>query len=171
MAATAMAMAAYIYIYVQLEKSPRSSETCSKNVYLTVVNHEQSLFNCLTILFSSIFIHILGVLQISFIYFYIFSADPTFIYLFNCILTDCKEMDPNTGRLRPRTDDQIDRFLQAFRATTEKFIADLGQLLQESILAIAFRRSFKNADSEIYTGMDKITTTLSQLQRHFEKPQ
>ena len=76
-------------------------------------------------------------------------------------------MNPNTGRLRPRTDDQMDRFLQAFRATTEKFIVDLGQLLQESILA--FRRSFENAHSEIYTGMDKITTTLSQLQRHFEK--
>ena len=51
---------------VQLEKLPRSSETCSKSIHLTV-NHEQSLFNCLTILFSSIFIHILGVLQISFI--------------------------------------------------------------------------------------------------------
>ena len=76
-------------------------------------------------------------------------------------------MDPNTGRLRPRTDDQMDRSLQAFRATTEEFIADLGQLLQESILT--YRRSFENADSEIYTGMDKITTTLSQLQRHFEK--
>ena len=61
----------------------------------------------------------------------------------------------------------MDRFLQAFRATTEKYIADLDQLLQESILA--FRRSFGNADSEIYTGMDKIATTLSQLQRHFEK--
>ena len=76
-------------------------------------------------------------------------------------------MDPNTGRLRPRADDQMDRFLQAFRATTEKFISDLGQLLQESILA--FRRSFENADSEIYTRMDKITTTLSQLQRHIKK--
>ena len=42
---------------VQLEKLPRSSKTCGKNVYLTV-NQEQSLFNCLTILFSITFIRV-----------------------------------------------------------------------------------------------------------------
>ena len=39
----------------------------AKHVHLTV-NHEQGLFNCLTVLFSSIFIHILDALQISFIH-------------------------------------------------------------------------------------------------------
>ena len=49
----------------------------------------------------------------------------------------------------------------------KRYMKLVVQLLQESIRA--FRRSFENADSEIYTGMDKIKTTLSQLQRHFVK--
>ena len=50
--------------------SLKSYQEVAKHVaktYILTVNHEQSLFNCLTILFSSIFIHIFGVLQISFI--------------------------------------------------------------------------------------------------------
>ena len=87
------------------------------------------------------------------------------------IFADCKTMDQSAGRLRPRTDDRMEQrmehFLNSFRATTEKFITDLGNLLSETTLA--FKDSFENVDTNLTDGMNKIAETLSQIHEQFKE--
>ena len=80
-------------------------------------------------------------------------------------------MDQSAGRLRPRTDDRIEQrikhFLNSFRAMTENFITDLGNLLSETTLA--FKDYFDNVDTTLTDGMEKIAVTLSQMHEQFKE--
>ena len=80
-------------------------------------------------------------------------------------------MDQSTGRLRLRTDDRMEQrmehFLNSFRATTEKFIMDLRNLLSETTLA--FKGSFENVDTNLTDGMEKIALTLCQMHEQFKE--
>ena len=60
----------------------------------------------------------------------------------------------------------MEHFLNSFRATTEKFIIDLGNLLSETTLA--FKDSFENADTNLTDGMEKIAVT-SQMHEQFKE--
>ena len=77
-------------------------------------------------------------------------------------------MDQNAGtRLRPRIDDRMENFLQSFRATTEKFLADLGSLLSETVLA--FKDSSEAVHTTLTDGMEKIAVTLTQMNDQFKE--
>ena len=77
-------------------------------------------------------------------------------------------MDQNAGtRLRPRIDDRMENFLQSFRATTEKFLADLGSLLSETVLAL--KDSCEAVHTTLTNGMEKIAVTLIQMNDQFKE--
>ena len=81
---------------------------------------------------------------------------------------DCTTIDQNAGtQLRPRVDDRMENFLQPFRATTEKFLADLGSLLSETVLA--FKDSCEAVDTTLMDGMEKIVVTLTQMNDQFKE--
>ena len=78
---------------------------------------------------------------------YILRTSDILIFLLH-IFADCTTMDQNAGtRLRPRVDDRMENFLQSLRATTEKFLADLGSLLSETVLA--FKDTYEAVDTTL----------------------
>ena len=77
-------------------------------------------------------------------------------------------MDQNAGtRLKPRVDDRMETFLQSFRATTEKFLADLGSLLSETVPA--FKDSCEDVNTTLTDSMEKIAVTLTQMNDQFKE--
>ena len=61
----------------------------------------------------------------------------------------------------------MENFLQSFRATTEKFLADLGSLLSETVLA--FKDSSEAVHTTLTDRMEKIAVTLTQMNDQFKE--
>ena len=98
---------------------------------------------------------------------YILCTSDILIFLLHTS-ADCTTMDRNSGtRLRPRIDDRMENFLQSFRVTTEKFLADLGSLLSETVLAL--KDSCEAVHTTLTDSMEKIAVTLTQMNDQFKE--